>query len=162
MSERKLRRSLVSGWLSGGGLRTLWVALALTFARSVLGLIFLMAGAYKVFVLGPAGHVERYFLPFQDTFLPVWLLWIAGYSIPFVELTAGPLVFVGWLRSAAYAGLGAVLVAVTFGHLLQEPLYPFHEHVIPRLALLLLLMLFPPESDRFALDEVWRRRITRR
>jgi hypothetical protein len=43
-------------------------------------------------------------------------------------------------------------VVVTFGHLLHAPLYPFHEHVIPRLALLLFVLLMPREDDRFSLD----------
>src|SRR6266852_8704864 len=89
---------------------------AILFARLVLGLIFFMAGVYKVFTLGPAGHVQRYFLPFRDTFLPTWSLWAVGYTIPFVELIAGALVLLGLFRTAAYAGLGAVLVIVTFGH----------------------------------------------
>lgn len=135
-----------------------WRALALLFARGVLGLIFFMAGFHKVFVLTPSGHVVKYFLPFQDTFLPVWSLWAVGFTIPFVELTAGALVLLGWWRTLAYSLLGAVLVVVTFGHLLQDALYPFHEHVIPRLALLLLLLLLPPDADRFSLDEVQARR----
>jgi uncharacterized membrane protein YphA (DoxX/SURF4 family) len=139
--------------------RRLWTAMALVFARGVLGLIFFMAGVYKVFTLGPAGHVHKYFLPFQDTFLPTWSLWMVGFTIPFIELTAGALVLLGWLRSVAYGALGGVLVIVTFGHLLHEALYPFHEHVIPRLALLLLLLLLPPEADRFSLDELRRRRL---
>lgn len=131
--------------------------MALGCARGVLGLIFLMAGVYKVFTLGPVGHVQRFFLPFQDTFLPTWSLWAVGFTIPFVELAGGALVLLGWLRSVGYGALGAVLVVVTFGHLLHEPLYPFHEHVIPRLALLLLLLLMPPEADRFSLDELQQR-----
>lgn len=135
--------------------------MALAFARGVLGLIFFMAGEWKVFTLGPAGHVARFFLPFRDTFLPTWSLWAVGYTIPFVELIAGGLVLLGLLRTQAYAALGVVLMTVTFGHLLHEPLYPFNEHVIPRLALLLLLLLMPPEADRFALDEFLGRRRTR-
>lgn len=65
----------------GSGRRVLWVAMAIAFARSILGLIFLMAGAYKVFDLGPVGHVKKLFLPFSDTFLPVWSLWVVGYTI---------------------------------------------------------------------------------
>jgi hypothetical protein len=57
--------------------------------------------------------------------------------------------------------LGFVLVLVTFGHLLKEPLYPFHEHVIPRLALLLLVLLLPREEDRFSLDFFLQRRSER-
>lgn len=135
----------------------LWIATALFLARAVLGLIFLMAGIYKVFSLGPLGHVQRFFLPYQDTFLPTWSLWAVGFAIPFIELGAGALVLVGWLRTEAYWALGAVLVVVTFGHLLREPLYAFHEHVIPRLGLLLLLLLMPPHADRFSIDEVLHR-----
>jgi uncharacterized membrane protein YphA (DoxX/SURF4 family) len=137
--------------------RALWIATALFLARAVLGLIFLMAGIYKVFSLGPVGHVRRFFLPYQDTFLPTWSLWAIGFVIPFIELGAGALVFAGWLRTEAYLALGAVLVVVTFGHLLHEPLYAFHEHVIPRLALLLLLLLMPPQADRFSIDELLHR-----
>src|SRR5438309_778920 len=31
-----------------------------------------MAGVFKVFSLTPVGHVRRWFLPYQDTFLPSW------------------------------------------------------------------------------------------
>ncbi len=142
--------------------RTHWLALALLFVRSVLGLIFFMAGFYKVFVLTPGGHVTTFFLPFQDTFLPAWALWAVGLTIPFVELTAGALVLLGWYRTVAYTLLGTVLVVVTFGHLLHNALYPFHEHVIPRLALLLVLLLIPPEADRLSLDEILARQRARR
>jgi uncharacterized membrane protein YphA (DoxX/SURF4 family) len=133
-------------------------AWALLFARLVLGFIFFMAGVYKVFTLTPVGHVQRWFLPYRDTFLPVWSLWAAGLAIPIVELVAGGLLLLGlWIRPSLLA-LGAVLVVVTFGHLLKEPLYPFHEHVIPRLALLLFLLVLPADQDRFSLDHLLRLR----
>jgi uncharacterized membrane protein YphA (DoxX/SURF4 family) len=131
---------------------------ALLFARLVLGLIFFMAGVYKVFSLTPAGHVRKWFLPYQDTFLPEWSLWAAGFAIPFVELIAGAALLVGWRIREALLALGAVLVIVTFGHLLKEPLYPFHEHVLPRLALLLFLLVMPRQDDRFSVDNLLRSR----
>jgi uncharacterized membrane protein YphA (DoxX/SURF4 family) len=127
-------------------------AWATLFARAVLGLIFFMAGVWKVFELGPAGHVRRYFLPFQDTFLPTWSLWAVGFAIPIVELIAGAMVILGFRTRIALVSLGFVLVIVTFGHLLHEPLYAFHEHVIPRLALVLLVLLLPAEWDRYSID----------
>jgi uncharacterized membrane protein YphA (DoxX/SURF4 family) len=132
-------------------------AFAILFARLVLGLIFFMAGVYKVFQLGPVGHVQKYFLPYQDTFLPTWSLWVVGFTIPFVELIGGALVILGWKTRYALVALGVVLAIVTFGHLLHEPLYPFHEHVIPRLALVLFLLLMPEEADRFSVDGIRRR-----
>jgi uncharacterized membrane protein YphA (DoxX/SURF4 family) len=133
-------------------------AWAILFARLVLGLIFFMAGVWKVFSLGPVGHAEKWFLPFRDTFLPVWSLWAVGVAIPWVELIAGGLLLIGWRIREALLALGAVLVVVTFGHLLKEPLYPFHEHVIPRLALLVFVLAMPRHDDRFSLDHLVRRR----
>src|SRR4051812_10458644 len=125
---------------------------AVLFARLVLGLIFFMAGIMKVFQLGPIEHARKYFLPFADTFLPVWSLWLVGVVVPFVELVAGGLLLLGLRTRDALIALGAVLVIVTFGHLLHEPLFNFSGHVIPRLALLLFLLWCPRELDRYSLD----------
>jgi len=137
-------------------------AWAILFARLVLGLIFFMAGVMKVFQLGPLNHARKYFLPFADTFLPVWSLWAMGVAIPFVELIAGAMVILGLRVREALVALGFVLAVVTFGHLLHEPLYEFHTHVIPRLALLLFVLLLPRADDRFSIDYLlttWRRTI---
>ena len=117
-----------------------------------------MAGAWKVFQLGPLQHARKYFLPFADTFLPVWSLWFVGVIIPFVELIAGALVILGLRTREALISLGFVLAIVTFGHLLKEPLYEFHTHVIPRLALLLFILVLPRRDDRFSIDCLMKRR----
>ena len=132
-------------------------AWALLIARVILGLIFFMAGLFKVFSLGPVQHARQFFLPYADTFLPVWTLWATGIVIPIVELLAGALLLIGWRTREALLSLGGVLAVVTFGHLLKQPLYPFHEHVIPRLALLLFILVMPTADDRFSLDG-WLRR----
>jgi putative oxidoreductase len=136
-------------------------AWAILFARLVLGLIFFMAGVMKVFQLGPLNHARKYFLPFADTFLPVWSLWAMGVIIPFVELIAGALVILGLRVRESLVALGFVLAVVTFGHLLREPLYEFHTHVIPRLALLLFVLLLPRADDRFSLDHWLAQRFSR-
>ena len=132
---------------------------ALLFARLVVGLIFFMAGVWKVFQLGPLEHARKYFLPFADTFLPVWSLWAVGVVIPFIELIAGGLVILGLRTREALVSLGFVLAIVTFGHLLKEPLYEFHTHVIPRLALVLFVLPLPRTDDRFAIDYLLSRRL---
>jgi len=130
-------------------------AWAILFARGVLGFIFFMAGVYKVFQLGPLGHARKLFIePYADTFLPAWSLWAMGTVIPFVELLAGAMVIIGLRVREALIALGFILVIVTFGHLLKEPFYEFHTHVIPRLALLLFVLLLPRADDRFSLDHV--------
>jgi len=128
-------------------------AWALLIARWILGLIFFMAGVWKVFSLGPVEHARRLFVePYVHTFLPRWSLWATGTIVPIVELVAGGLLLLGLRTREALLALGAVLVLVTFGHLLLEPLYEFHTHVIPRAALLLFLLVMPLEEDRFSVD----------
>jgi putative oxidoreductase len=135
-------------------------AWAILFARAILGLIFFMAGVWKVFTMGPVGHAERWFVgPYKDTFLPLWSLWATGTTVPFVELFAGGLLLLGLFVRPALIALGCVLVLVTFGHLLADPLYEFHTHVIPRAALMLFLLVMPREEDRLlCADHFLRRR----
>jgi uncharacterized membrane protein YphA (DoxX/SURF4 family) len=126
---------------------------AIFLARLTLGLIFFMAGWWKVFELGPLEHARRLFVePYAKTFLPVWSLWITGATIPIMELVAGGLLLIGLRTRAALYTLGAVLVLVTFGHLVRDPLYEFHTHVIPRLTLLLFVLVMPSQEDRVSVD----------
>ena len=135
------------------------VAWAMLFARLILGLIFFMAGEWKVFDLGPLEHARQLFVePYADSYLPPWALWIAGTIVPFVELAAGGLLLLGLFTRPALLSLGGVLVLVTFGHLLKEPLYEFHTHVIPRTALLLFILAMPRAADYWGVDAWWRRR----
>src|SRR5204863_10105912 len=113
-----------------------------------------IAGCWNVFRLGPLEHARKYFLPFSDTFLPVWSVWLVGVTIPFVELLGGALLLLGLRVREALIALGGVLVLVTFGHLLHDPLFNFSGHVIPRLALLLFLLWCPREVDLLSLDAV--------
>ena len=128
-------------------------AWAILLARLILGLIFFMAGEWKVFTMGPIEHARHFFVaPYADTFLPEWALWATGTVVPFVELVAGGLAILGLFTRASLLALGGVLVLVTFGHLLKEPLYEFHTHVIPRAALLLFVLAMPRSMDRWGID----------
>jgi len=128
------------------------------FARLVLGLMFFQGAWWRVFELGPLNHARRFFVdPYADSFLPEWSLWVAGTSVPFVELMGGALVLLGLMRLPGLILLGGVLVTVTFGHLVAEPLFSFSGHVIPRLMLVVFLLVIPQEWDAFSLDE-WRKR----
>ncbi|MFQ5746728.1 MAG: DoxX family membrane protein [Gemmatimonadota bacterium] len=135
------------------------VAWAILFARLVLGLLFFMAGVWKVFSMGALEHARQLFVePYADTFLPVWALWTTGTVVPFVELLGGVLLLAGYRTRLALLALGGVLVLVTFGHLLDEPLAQLHRQVLPRLALLVFLLYAPAGADRFGLDAALARR----
>lgn len=126
---------------------------ALFFARWVLGLIFFMAGWWKCFGLGPMEHARRYFLEgFSETWIPDFLLWGLGVVIPPLELIAGGLVCLGFRLRESLVVLGAILVIVTYGHLLLEPLFSLQGHIFIRLALLLFVLVGPRDRDRLSVD----------
>jgi len=131
-------------------------------ARVILGLIFGMAGYWKVFELTPIGHAQKLFIgPYANTWIPVWMLWTIGTVIPVIELVAGWLLVAGWRVREALVALALVLVTVTYGHLLLEPLFNFNGHVIPRTLLLLVLALTPRTDDILSIDHWQTRRATR-
>jgi len=125
------------------------------FARFMLGMIFGMAGWYKCFTMTPLGHAEKYFTgPYADTWIPHWLLLATGMAVPAVELLAGALLLLGYRVRGAGVALGMILLLVTYGHLLKEPLFSITGHIFPRFILLAMVFLLPAEEDRLAL-EAW-------
>lgn len=132
---------------------------AILTARLMLGFMFFMTGVTKVFSMGPTEHARRLFVePYAETFLPAWSLWATGTVIPIVELVAGALLLLGLVTRPALLSLAAVLVTVTFGHLLADPFFQFHGHVLPRAVLLLFVLSMPAALDIFGLDDRLRRR----
>ena len=122
--------------------------------RWILGLLFFMAGYWKVFVLTPAIHAQQFFVEgFTDTWIPTWLLQLFGYSIPFLELIAGLLICIGFRTRNALIAVGLLLIVTTYGHTLQQPLFDIDGHTFTRLALIIFLLLSPVASDRYSIDQ---------
>ena len=130
-------------------------AWAVFLARALLGLVFLVAGVHKVFVMGPLVHAKTLFVdPYAGTVLPLWGLWASGTVIPFLELAAGALTLIGlWTRPSLIV-LGGILVFVTFGHLVTAPMFVANSFILTRTALLLVVLMLPNEADSLAMDKV--------
>ena len=121
--------------------------------RWILGLLFLMAGYWKVFVLTPAVHAQQFFVEgFAETWIPVWLLQVLGFGIPFLELVAGLLLCIGLRCREALIAVGLLLIVTTYGHALQQPLFDIDGHTFTRLALIVFLLLVPAGSDHLSVD----------
>ena len=121
--------------------------------RWVVGLIFFMAGWFKCFHMGPIAHAEQYFIgQFSGTWMPDWLLWALGTTIPVVELVAGAALCLGFRKREASALLGLILISVTYGHLMLEPLFNIGGHIFTRLVLLTFAWVAPPQFDELSVD----------
>ena len=93
-----------------------WITL---FLRLFIGAIFFTQGFRNLFLgKGPIIFAERlYVKPFAGM-MPEPLLWIAGFSNPFVQFGVGLLLILGLFTRPA-AGIAALfLVTIVFGHLM--------------------------------------------
>ncbi len=125
---------------------------AVTTVRLLLGFIFLMQGFGKVFTWGIDGvyHMKFFYDTYKDL-LPDPVIVLTVYYTSYIELIGGFLVVIGFKRDYALYALASVLVIVTFGHGLAEPIWNL-SHVMPRAILLVALLLLPKEWDIISLD----------
>ena len=131
------------------------------FARGMVGILFFMAGWWKCFTLTPMAHARGAFVEgYADSWIPAFLLWGLGLAIPVVELVAGALLIVGWRTREALVTIGFILLIVTYGHTLDEPLYSIQGHILPRGLLMLIALVLPSEEDKLTADSWWLRRAT--
>lgn len=115
-----------------------------------------------MFTLTPKQHALQYFLArYHDSWIPDWLLWALGTSIPFLELAGGIMLCIGWRLRETATVLGGLLIVTTYGHALAEPLFDIDGHTFTRLVLLLFVLLAPTEANRFSVDS-WRARPDKR
>lgn len=127
---------------------------AVLLIRLLLGLIFFMQGFGKVFSWGVENVYKSDF--FYGTFkdlLPDFLIHSTAYYTSYVELIGGFLLIIGFKTNYALYALASVLVIVTFGHGLAEPVWDL-SHVMYRAILLVALLMLPKEWDRFSLDSL--------
>jgi len=128
-------------------------ATAVLFTRALLGVIFLMQGFGKVFVFTVPKLYGMFFNDFEKTFLPKWLIWATAYYTSYVELICGFLLIFGLFRKWSLCFLAIDLLIVSFGHGLLEPIWDL-QHVIPRAILLIALLIFPSEWDKWNIDHL--------
>src|SRR5262245_13746044 len=143
-------------------------ALAIWLARGLLGLMFVFSGANKAFGLGVAGYAQELA---ANRYLAAVAPLAPGIArvAPWVELPLGLLLLLGlWTRGAVIA-LGGIALLVAGAHSLTgltiggfgptamwAPVV--NGYVLPRAALVVLLLLTPAAADRYSLDYLSSRR----
>ncbi len=128
-------------------------AFGVLFVRVLLGIIFIMQGYGKVFTYTLPKVYDLFFKSFEKMGLPQWLLVSTLYYTSYVELLCGFLLIIGLCRRYAIVFLCIDLLIVSFGHGLAEPIWDL-QHVIPRAALLIILLFIPQQWDLWHTDKI--------
>lgn len=126
------------------------------FFRVLLGLIFLMQGWGKIMKYGFEG-LGKMFASYKETFLPSFLVDFTMYFTTYAELIGGFLLVIGLFRRYAYYTLVAVLLIVSFGHGLTNPIWDL-QHVIFRAILLGACLMLPYSWDQWHSDRFFRKK----
>lgn len=134
-------------------------AWATLIARLLLAIPTIAAALWKIFVLGPFVQTRQFYvIPLGGTMVPIWLRWLIGYPVPFVELVAGGLLLIGTQTRGALLAIAATLIVSTLGMAAHEPQHDLPIQLLPRIALLLYLLAMPESGDRWSLDAWLERR----
>lgn len=132
--------------------------IAVLIMRLLLGFIFFFQGFGKVFKFGLENVYKNFFLNSYSDLLPDFLLLITAYYTSLIELIAGLLLIIGLKTNYALYALASVLVIVTIGHGLKEPIWDL-SHVMYRTALLIPLLLLPKNLDIYSIDNLISRKL---
>ncbi len=124
--------------------------------RLLLGLIFFFQGFGKVFKFGLSNVYENFFLKSYGDLLPDFLLLFSAYYTSLIEFIAGFSLIIGFKRDIALYFLSSVLVIVTIGHGIKDPIWDL-SHVMYRAILLVSLLLLPKELDKYSIDFLTRK-----
>ncbi len=124
--------------------------------RLILGFLFFWQGYGKVFKFGVDAVYSNFFKKTYEELLPDFIVAGTAYFTTFAELIAGFLLVIGLGRDWALYILAAVLVVVTFGHGMAEPIWDA-SHVLVRAIFLIPLLLLPKEWDIFSVDYLIRK-----
>ena len=135
-------------------------SMAVLTVRLILGFIFLMQGFGKVFKWGVENvyNMDFFYGTYKDI-LPDYVIKATAYYTSYIELIAGFLVVIGLKRNFALYLLASVLVIVTFGHGLINPIWDL-SHVMYRTILLVALLLLPEDWDKFSIDNMLKNKNT--
>lgn len=119
--------------------------------RLLLGFIFFFQGFGKVFKFGLDAVYKNFFLKSYGELLPDFLLLFTAYYTSIIELIGGLLLIIGFKRDYTLYALASVLVIVTFGHGLKDPIWDL-SNVMYRAMLLVALLLLPKDLDKYSVD----------
>ncbi|WP_169301350.1 DoxX family membrane protein [Pontimicrobium aquaticum] len=121
--------------------------------RFLLGFIFFFQGFGKVFKFGLENVYQNFFLSSYADIIPEFILYFTAYYTSLAELVGGALLIIGLKIDYTLYILASVLIIVTIGHGLKDPIWDL-SHVMFRAILLISILLLPKKWDTISIDSL--------
>lgn len=127
--------------------------LAYALLRVTLGVLFLFAGVSKIG--GGVGNFASKMAQDFNGILPSILVTPFAYALPFVEVTLGALMMMGLFNTIVLVAAGFLMVALTFGTVMQGNFPTVAHNVMYSFFISMLLAL--ADYNGYSVDRVLRR-----
>lgn len=127
--------------------------IAYALLRVTVGVMFFFYGVGKLLQgidTVASGMVQR----FEASPLPAWLVALFARMLPFTEVILGTLLILGLFTGAAYLLTQLLLLALTFGTVMEPRPPTVADNV--NFALVVFVLFFLMEYNRYSVDRVWR------
>ena len=122
-------------------------------ARLFVGILFFTQGYDKVFNIKISNVVANFLEDAEHLHIHKPMVTLFTYLTSFIELTGGFLLMIGLFTNYALVALGFDLVMVCFAFSLIRPMWDM-QYVFPRLLLVIILLFFPNEYNKFGFDHL--------
>jgi putative oxidoreductase len=124
--------------------------------RVFCGVVFLYQGYDKLFKVKISGVTETFQVMAQKHNIPQFALTFSAAFTSIAEFVGGLLLVLGLFKPIALTLLGLDLILVGVAFSMLEPVWDM-RHVFPRLLMVFLLMVLPPEWEVFSLDQLFKK-----
>ena len=128
-------------------------SVALLLIRVITGILFFFQAYDKIFNLGTKNVAETFRYSLSPRFINENMFYTGVRISSYIELAGGIVLVLGFFRNYALYILGADLIFVALFFSMMRPMWDM-QFFFPRLVLIIVLLLCPPEWDAFTIDKL--------
>lgn len=125
-------------------------SVALLLIRVITGILFFFQAYDKIFKMGTKNVADTFRYSLSSRFINENVFNIGVKISSYIELIGGIVLVLGLFRNYALYILGADLIFVALFFSMMRPMWDM-QYYFPRLVLIVVILLCPPEWDRFTI-----------
>ena len=129
------------------------LAFAELLIRVFAGILFLFQGYDKLFHIKMTEVINTFMEDAQKRHIPRPVVAFISYLTSLIELLGGLCLILGFSTNLALYAIGMDLLLIGFAFSFMQPMWDM-KHVFPRLLLVVILLILPPQASLFSIDHL--------